>query len=100
MSVAGKTTTNFAQVTTKLARKQSEIYGVLDGVLVICSCITKKQVPPERTILRPKSFCVSSGEAQRSDPHYIRIQIEFHQLLDDILTNRQLETDSAKRKQN
>jgi hypothetical protein len=29
---------------TKLARKQSEIYGVLDayGVPVICSCITKK----------------------------------------------------------
>jgi hypothetical protein len=51
-------------------------------------------------ILRPESFCVSSGEAQRSDPHYIRIQIEFHQLLADIFANRQLETDGAKRKQN
>jgi hypothetical protein len=38
--------------------------------------------------------------AQRFDPHYIPIQIEFHQLLADILADRQLETDGAKRKQN
>ena len=47
---------------TKLARKQSEIYGVLDayGVLVICSYITKKAgATAANEILRPESFYVA-----------------------------------------
>jgi len=45
-----------------------KIYGVLggvfNGVLVICSCITKKAgATTVNEILRPESFCVSSGEA-------------------------------------
>jgi hypothetical protein len=83
MSVAGKTTVPFRPsvqpwVTNDLELNTSWIRSFLNASVVV-----------GRHML-----------AQRFNPHYIRIQIEFHQLLADILADRQLETDGAKRKQN